>query len=241
MTATHKQPEMTIQQLQCIKKATDSVLHRIQNELSGSQTLMTLMDREVLDKSSEKEALHRVNSAFNKLLNICSGYERLSLRYDEPFVSRQISVSLLIGTILHEHAGMIEDKHAGVDVNIADDMVCEFDSSKLHTVCSHLIKNYLSYAHAGSRLRIWTENHPLFIEFHFSDNGPGIPVELEKDLFNDVVLKRESGGDIHLGFGLLSSALLLRSNGGDITLQSNTNQGTHIRFCIPEQGSSRHG
>lgn len=235
MTAIEEKPEDIIQQLRCIKKAMDGVVHRMQNELSGSQTLMTLMDKGLLDEDSKREALQRINSAYSNLINMCSSYESLSLRYDAPPVFTPVSIHRVLNIVLDENVSLINEKKLHVIVEIPDETICEVDDGKLDFIFNQLLGNCLAHTGIGIQLQIWSVNSPAFLDIHFKDSGAGISPDIKKDLFENVVSKRSETGDVQLGFGLLSSALLTRRIGGDMALLNNEAQGTHIRISIPHR------
>lgn len=73
------------------------------------------------------------------------------------------------------------------------------------------------------------------LAIRFSDNGPGIPQELQKDLFRPFSrsAKAESGRKPGVGLGLALSRDLARSIGGDLALELSTAKGSTFVLTLP--------
>jgi signal transduction histidine kinase len=73
------------------------------------------------------------------------------------------------------------------------------------------------------------------LAIRFSDNGPGIPKELQKDLFRPFSrsAKAESGRKPGVGLGLALSRDLARSVGGDLVLELSSAKGSTFVLTLP--------
>lgn len=71
-----------------------------------------------------------------------------------------------------------------------------------------------------------------------SDNGPGIPPELLKSIFDVFESNKGAGGT---GLGLAVSQKILREHGGDITVDSRVDQGSRFMLAWPKIDQSPQG
>ena len=63
-----------------------------------------------------------------------------------------------------------------------------------------------------------------------SDNGGGIPKDIQADILNTFKTKKTHG----LGFGLSHSKTIIRAHGGDITFNTVEGEGTNFTVKIPD-------
>lgn len=227
-----KSPVLT-EQLEFRKKAMDCVLHRVQNELSGSHTLMRLLSKEAFDSNYQKEAMRRMESSYKNLLDICTKYEAFSFVFDEPVEKRRVNLKHLFQEILKENEEFIKDKRADVNVDISGDLSIKTDERKLYVIFSGLLKNSCCYAHTGVNIRIWIETQSIHNVIHIQDDGFGISDDVKSGLFRGIVVDRIADDEIKLGFGLLTCHLLSKQLEGAIDIISTGKDGTHIRLTLP--------
>jgi two-component system OmpR family sensor kinase len=75
-----------------------------------------------------------------------------------------------------------------------------------------------------------------------SDNGPGIPAELQATVFERFVRADDSRSRNHgsTGLGLAIAHAVVKAHGGSLTLISDT-KGTEFRISLPAGNGSRAG
>ena len=80
------------------------------------------------------------------------------------------------------------------------------------------------------------EELPTEVKISVNDNGVGIPIDKQKDLFKkfyqvDTTLTRERAGS---GLGLAICKGIVKNHGGKIWVESTPNVGTTFIFTIPK-------
>lgn len=105
------------------------------------------------------------------------------------------------------------------------------DRVQIQQVLTNLIRNAVE-AMAGSHRRELTiaakaENDLLDVSV--ADSGPGLPPEVERDLFKPFVTTKSAG----MGVGLSICHSILKGHGGDIRAEPNPRGGTIFRFTLP--------
>lgn len=73
------------------------------------------------------------------------------------------------------------------------------------------------------------------VEVHVSDNGPGVPAELQERVFEPFVSTKGQRGT---GLGLAVARKIVRQHGGDITLHSTLGAGATFTFALPLEQSA---
>ena len=91
----------------------------------------------------------------------------------------------------------------------------------------------------SGKIEVTMEESPTEIKINVKDNGIGIPVNKQKDLFKkfyqvDATLTRETGGS---GLGLAICKGIIDNHGGQISVTSSPNQGAMFSITLPKDGS----
>jgi len=115
------------------------------------------------------------------------------------------------------------------------------DRERITQVLTNLLKNALDVVNLDTGvIEVFVEDSDKEIKISVKDNGPGIPVEKQKDLFKkfyqvDTSLTREVGGS---GLGLAICKGLVEEHGGTISAESTPGVGTTFSFILPKDSQS---
>jgi signal transduction histidine kinase len=115
------------------------------------------------------------------------------------------------------------------------------DRERITQVLTNLLKNALDVVNQDTGvIEVFVEDSDKEIKISVKDNGPGIPVEKQKDLFKkfyqvDTSLTREVGGS---GLGLAICKGLVEEHGGTISAESTPGVGTTFSFILPKDSQS---
>jgi len=116
-------------------------------------------------------------------------------------------------------------------------IIVPHDPERIRQVLTNLLKNSLDVVEPNSGLiEIFVEDLPNEVKISVKDNGPGIPVENQEDLFKkfyqvDTSLTREVGGS---GLGLAICKGLVEEHGGTILAESTPGTGAIFSFTLPK-------
>ena len=102
-------------------------------------------------------------------------------------------------------------------------------------ILTNLIKNAVEALSEGGKINVSTRgninvNGRRFTEIKIEDNGPGIPLEIQKNLFSPVSTTKGSG---HSGLGLSITKNLVTEARGTITCRSGKT-GTQFQVLLPD-------
>jgi signal transduction histidine kinase len=109
------------------------------------------------------------------------------------------------------------------------------DERRVTQVLANLITNASKYAPEGTRVTIRAETADGFVRVTVADEGPGIPLDEQKRLFQRFfrsrTVREQAGG---LGLGLSICRAIVHAQGGDIGIESTPGQGTSVHFTVPK-------
>jgi anti-sigma regulatory factor (Ser/Thr protein kinase) len=106
------------------------------------------------------------------------------------------------------------------------------DINNLVQVMNNLILNAIgSYAGMGGKIEIVIRSQKPYIEFRVRDRGMGIPKQVSKKIFKEMVTTKGKNG---FGLGLYISYLIIKTQfKGDIYFKNNMGKGTTFYILIP--------
>jgi signal transduction histidine kinase len=123
-----------------------------------------------------------------------------------------------------------------IQVMTGPEILIETDAHHLQNVFHNLIGNAIKYGPEKPRLDIQIQELPSTVKIAFTDNGPGIPAEEQKSIFEK--FHRISEGDTHnvkgLGIGLYYARGILRQLGGDLVLSRSDASGSTFTVTLPK-------
>jgi len=99
--------------------------------------------------------------------------------------------------------------------------------SELNRLLINLLSNALQHSRAGGTVRVDLERRGREIQLSLQDNGPGIPAEAQRRIFErfhrlDPARSRPQGGT---GLGLAIAQAIARRHGGVIRVESTLGHG----------------
>lgn len=105
---------------------------------------------------------------------------------------------------------------------------------KLKQILLNLVKNAIEASDEGGHLNLSTrdnyyQNGRQYVEIVIKDNGPGIPADILKNLFQPVTSTKEG----HSGLGLTIVSTLVDELSGQISCHSSPAEGTEFKILIP--------
>jgi signal transduction histidine kinase len=109
----------------------------------------------------------------------------------------------------------------------------EADDRRLRQVLFNLLANAVGFSPPGATITLAAERHSDAVIFSVTDNGPGIPPEVQDRVFD--WFESHSQGSSHRGAGLGLSIVrsFVELHGGTVTLDSAVGQGTTVTCRFP--------
>lgn len=167
-----------------------------------------------------------------RIINHFREFSRVADNKLEPIsVSEVVDRSLiLLNEQLRQHNIVVEKNFA--------DQACEIlgDSNRLEQVLINLIANSrdaLNGERSNKKITIHTFEKENYFHIEVTDNGPGIPPELQKKIFNPFFTTKEVGKGT--GLGLSISHSIIDEHNGQIECHSDHSYGTTFVIKLPLQ------
>ncbi len=176
------------------------------------RSLMTIVTREI----------ERLNSLISELLD-----------YANPRPLQPSSFDLAV--LLQETMQMAQQDRGEVELEltVSGPLPVTADASKLRQVIWNLVHNARDAAREGGRhVKVQVQEHPPlagWIELVISDDGPGMPPEVQKRIFDPFFTTKRKG----TGLGLATCHGIITDHRGRIDVESAVGSGTRVLVLLP--------
>jgi len=153
------------------------------------------------------------------------------------FNKEDIHVSELLNGILKEFNPLINEKEIRITIKCDENLYIHSDKDRINQVFSNMIKNAIDFVTPKiGDIVIGAKDDANFVEFFVQDNGPGISIENQKEIFKkfyqiDTSSSRKRSGS---GLGLTICKGIIEGLGGKIRVKSKENIKTTFFFKIPK-------
>ena len=112
--------------------------------------------------------------------------------------------------------------------------LARFDYVQIRQVLLNLVENAVKFSPAGTQITLLARQRAEAIELAVRDRGPGIPAHKLPHLFEKYYRADPAGRVQGTGIGLAICKGLVEAHGGRIWAESRVDEGTTVRFTLPE-------
>ena len=220
--------------------------HHIRNSLVAVKTFLDLapakMEEEKMDLQGLrnpgfwKEYYQNVQKQIEKINNMLKDLWTASEKPSFSF-SDQVSLRAVIDETVQGLSGEIAAKKLQVENRVPETLpLLNVDKPKFYRLFELLLRDELASLPAGSRLSFGAQlltngNNRQQVEITVSDNGPGLPKEALRLVFDPFVVRSDS--PMEYGIHLMACYFIVHHHGGRIQARSEPGQGTIFSIRIP--------
>jgi signal transduction histidine kinase len=204
------------------------IAHEIRNPLTVLKLLFDSLelrfdpdDPRHKDTEVIGEKLDQLEEIVERVLGFGRSREGMHARYElGPLVEETLR---LVRLKLHQQKIAIDYRPW------PDSLRVEVNKGQIQQVILNLLLNATQIMSGGGHIRIETAPEEDRVLFTISDDGGGIPPEVQPQIFDSFLTQRSEG----TGLGLSISKRILRAHRGDIELVDSGPGGTTFRFWLP--------
>jgi len=238
-----------INQINALEEKTDNSLAIITHELKtplasilGFSQLLQKPEKMGEITPKQEKALKIINRNVSNLKVMITDileYHKLNLE-KMIFAYTYVDVTELLEKLLNNHQKYMHEKQIEFLYSVPEKIVTKTDRERIELVFDHLILNAVDFVpQKDGKIEIGAKIKEGEIIFYVKDNGKGIPVEIQEELFEkalpDKTISRIHGGT---GLGLAICKGIINGLGGKIWAISGQGKGTVFYFTIPKVGEN---
>jgi NtrC-family two-component system sensor histidine kinase KinB len=195
--------------------------------LESAAPKLTDKEKELLTVCHEE--VQRLRALVNDLLDLAKiEAGKLEMAF-EP-----VSPGFLCGQAFAIMKSQAEAKHLQLTLEAPADLPDVMaDPAKIEWVLVNLLGNAARYTPKGGHIRLKGERVGGQVHFSVSDDGEGVPYELQSRIFDKFVQVKRAGTPEGSGLGLAICKEIVRAHRGTIWLDSTPGQGSTFTFTLP--------
>lgn len=114
------------------------------------------------------------------------------------------------------------------------------DANRVKQVLYNLLSNAIGFSNPGGTVRLGCRREAGMILFTVDDEGPGIPADQQRRVFERFVSRTQGSKHRGAGLGLAMVKSLVELHGGTVSIQSEPGRGTRVIVRLPEDGRPTH-
>ena len=204
--------------------------HETKTPMSGIIGAVELLKAEDLDPN-HKDLLNIVHDSTRQLLQFI---EKISLYYrltqENNMQFDPVNIVLLIDNVLDDCKVSISQKNLKINWQKSKSLNTVGDFYFLQVAFKNIIDNAIKYSNHDDEVKIELFQEQNFLIIIISDNGPGIPIESQSEIFSAFSIKDIRHHHKGLGLSLATSQQIISMHNGYIELVNLEDNGAS--FCI---------
>jgi PAS domain S-box-containing protein len=151
-----------------------------------------------------------------------------------------ITVDAAFAEVLSVMQPLADKKSHVLSKSVEAGLAVRADATRFKQVLMNLLGNAIKFTPQGGRIELAAHLDGGSICMEVRDNGPGIPPEEERRIFEAFYRLRESGKKTEgTGLGLAITQRLVELHGGELGLKSQVGRGSCFYFSLPAVASAQ--
>jgi signal transduction histidine kinase len=213
-----------------ITNLTSSISHELKNPLSalamhGEIVENRIQKTEFNGKDQSLKSLHTIQNEVKRLNRIIQQFLSLTRKSKEQL--DYYDCNKIIDEVLLLVQQQAQENNISLELDLKNNLPLLYgDADQIKQVIINIVINAFAAMENGGILKVATKRDNGRIKLHIDDNGKGIPVNIQKHIFDLYFSTKEEGG----GIGLALCKNIVEAHEGKITFRSTEGKGTH--FCI---------
>jgi PAS domain S-box-containing protein len=233
-----------------VEKARNDLLSTVSHELRTPLTLIrtcvgllldshpdpTMQDRLLRNIKQSSDRMHVLVSDTLDLVRLRAGRIELQLRY--------VDTADLVDGAAALMKPLVDERQQRLEIQLPSPApVVMGDHRRLEQVLINLLSNANKFSPVRAIIRVALEKDNDELIFSVSDTGPGMPPEVQAQLFEQFYTARTSSPSqgIGAGLGLPIVKGLVEAHGGRIWVKSEVGVGSIFFFSLPTEGPRKEG
>jgi len=214
------------------------LVHDLKNPLTSTKGYLDLLNRTNLD-DDQRELVAGVNRGTSNTLALVTQILDVAQLTEGRLVLRREEVALeaLLESCASELRPWAEMEQKEIAISVP--MACPpliADESLLRRVLVNLVSNAIKHTPPSTAITLSAELSGANVRLVIHDTGPGIPSEIERQLFQRFAATAAVGkAQSNTGLGLAFCKLAVEAHGGLIRVESHPGRGTRFMISIPLQ------
>lgn len=235
------------EKLASVGKLTEGLAHELNNPINWIGGVLRPLQqnieelKEMLPEGQASEIFEEMNDLFE---SIQLGTQKISdivktLSEITPKGSSEKAIDIHLPELIYSSIYTLESRYPEVKfkVKIPENLVITAKASDIQQVFFNVMKNAADAVEnmsgrAQGKVEILINSDSDVLKCQVTDNGPGIPEEIQNDIYEPFFTTKEGGSFLGLGLYIVKS--IVSKYNGSIFVNSENGRGTIFSFTLPD-------
>jgi K+-sensing histidine kinase KdpD len=211
-----------------------SVTHELKTPLAANKLFLQTIRKRDFELAQRNDLLDKAISENVRLENMIDNILNATrLEHQTIYLNREkFQLDQLLIKIVDRFEKIYQV--TTIETNIQPNLSVIGDMAMIESIVVNLIENALKYAGTAAKITLSASKTEIGYSFAVEDDGPGVPLEIQKEIFDKFMRSgnEETRTKKGTGLGLYISKEFANLNGGDITHKNATPKGAifEVRF-----------
>lgn len=218
-----------------LKSLISDISHQTRTPLSNMKAYLSLL-REETQPDRQEEFLNSLDKQADKLEFLLQSMVKMS-RLETGLIQVQMKTSDLCTTIrkaIEEIVPAAAGKQIALYVECPDKLWLLHDSKWTEEAIFNVLDNAVKYTQRGGEIHISVTRQEIFTKISIQDNGKGIALERQAEIFKRFYREPEVHEKPGIGIGLYLTRKILELQNGYIEVRSQEGEGSVFCLYLPE-------
>ncbi|HXS35787.1 MAG TPA: HAMP domain-containing sensor histidine kinase [Flavipsychrobacter sp.] len=211
-----------------------SVTHELKSPIAAMKLNLQTLEKRNLDETQKSKLLDRCIKEVDRLNDLCNNMLFTSQIEGRQYkqAREQINFSELVEDCVNSYAHRYPQRF---EEDIVADAKLTGDKMMLQMAINNLLENAIKYTPADKPITIKLTQKNNVLHLQVMDQGPGIPHEEKKKIFNKFyrIGNEESRKTKGTGLGLYLACKIVGQHKGRIVIKDNTPTGAIFEVSLP--------
>lgn len=213
-----------------------SVTHELKTPLAANKLFLQTIRKRDFDLAQRNDLLDKAISENVRLENMIDNILNATrLEHQTIYLNREkFQLDELLLKIVDRFEKIYQASN--IQTKIQSDLQVIGDMTMLETIVVNLIENALKYAGDSATILVTASKSDKEVVFAVEDNGPGVPQEIQKEIFDKFMRSgnEETRTKKGTGLGLYISKEFANLNGGEISYKNATPKGAIFEVSLKQ-------
>lgn len=217
-----------------------TVAHDLRTPISNIVGIAKLMQVDDLDKSEQHKLFTLIEHSSHSALMLINDLLQHNDNAKDTGHVKNVEFNHQLSEWYPSLEFRAREKKIRVNIQYSvDRLPVNIDVDKMERVMANLVTNAVKFSTENSEILIYTKREPNFVFIAVSDNGIGIPLEKQENIFDLFGHGNRPGtaGEPGFGMGLSICKQIVEQHKGRITVESEEGKGTVFIVRIPISNS----
>jgi signal transduction histidine kinase len=213
-----------------------AVAHDLRNPIGGIAALTVAMEDDDFTPE-QRELINIIRETSNDTLELISELLEVTNEGDSQVKKELVDINSLLNKSVELLRFKAAEKSQRIDLTLlkkADEIV--INREKIWRVLSNLISNAIKFSPKGAPIEVRIIDSKSAVEIIVKDNGIGVPVKMQQEIFNMFTTAKRPGtaGEKSFGLGLSISKQIVENHNGRIWVESEPGKGSSFYVSLPK-------